>query len=472
MPALDVLGVRAVVERLPVIRQRHRRLILDEAVGRRQQDGPAVRGREIQRVVPIPLVDRSGWSLYRGLAAPAAPAAADVEPEHDVVACEAHVRGGIEGQVAWRVVPDLFRLARHDICLPDRPGVAALEGRARQPGDLLRRRVGDLRGLGARRRSGATATAASCRSGCGGVCSLLGLRERITRPPHEHDAPALGRPHGVRVEVDAWRHVGHRPRGHVVDDDVAVVGARADERDSPAVGRPRRRALDAPRGDERPLAAVHLLHRPDRRDSRAIDLAVLHEEYRAAVRRQGVAAGGKLHHAERRSASRARGPHGALGAVRIRRRVRHPAVTVWCGPAHERHHRAVVRDLDRGHVDPVVLEETREADGRKRGRGGRVGVAFAFFERHPRHAVGLPRRDQFERGRGAEEPLVGWDRRRPGRRRCLRDRGGLDERDRERARGHDEREADEAHAPSSDRYGSAGKVYAGTIGPWWPRNSS
>ena len=320
VPALDVLRIRAVVERLPILRQRHRRLVLDESVGCREQHGLAAWRGEVQGMEPIPFIHGSGWSFRGSLASAAAPAAAKVDPEHQVIAREEHVGEGAKAPVARLVVPDLLRLAGGDVSLPDRVGVAPLECRAHQARDLHGGVGWRLRRLrsGAGARSPAPAGGGRLAALRAGVPrGLFCLDERIARPPHEDDAPAVGRPHRVRIEVDARRHVGQRPRGHVVNDDEAVVGAGADEGELPAVGRPRWRALDAPLRDEWLLTPVHLLRNPDLRHSRAMDLTVLHEEHRTAVRCQGVAASWQLAHAVDGAACRPRRPHGALWAVGV-----------------------------------------------------------------------------------------------------------------------------------------------------------
>ena len=56
---LDVARVRAVEQRLAVRRERDGRLILDDAVRRREQHRLRVRRREVDRVVALPLVDRT-----------------------------------------------------------------------------------------------------------------------------------------------------------------------------------------------------------------------------------------------------------------------------------------------------------------------------------------------------------------------------------------------------------------------------
>ena len=60
VPPLDVLRVRAVVERLAVGGEGDRGLVFDQPVGRRQQHRRRGRRRDVERVVAIPFVDGSG----------------------------------------------------------------------------------------------------------------------------------------------------------------------------------------------------------------------------------------------------------------------------------------------------------------------------------------------------------------------------------------------------------------------------
>ena len=165
-------------------------------------------------------------------------------------------------------------------------------------------------------------------------------------------------------------------------------------------------ALLAPLLDERLLAAIDLARRPHRRDLRAMNLPVSHEQHGAAVRRE-LRRRCIVDDPPRSAAGSARGPDGSFGTVRIGGRIGGPADAVRRRPAQEHDRAAVVRDLDAGEIDAVVLEEVGEASRRECRRGGGVGVALAFLERRPRDAIGFPRGDDFERRRGAQELLVG-----------------------------------------------------------------
>src|SRR5262249_49217276 len=222
------------------------------------------------------------------------------------------------------------------------------------------------------------------------------LSERQTGTAREDEVLAIGHPERGRVEIDAGRHVLHGASGNVVDDDEAVIGTGADERDLLAIGRPLRVALHAPLNDEWLFAAIDFGSRLSRRDFGTEDLAVLDEENAAAVGRElGAGAIGDAPCAS--DAAGACGPEGVLGTVGIGSGVGRPAVAIGTLTAQEDDGAAIVRDFDLRHHDAVVLHEVGDAHRREERRGGGVGVALAFGVIDPRDAVGLARGDDLLR---------------------------------------------------------------------------
>ena len=217
---------------------------------------------------------------------------------------------------------------------------------------------------------------------------------------------AVRGPERTLIEIDARRHVPDAPGRDVVHDDEAVIGAKADERDLAAVWRPLRSGLLAPRLDERLFSAIHIARRPHRRDLCAMNLPVSHEQHGAPIRRE-LRRRCIVYDPPRGAAGSACGPYGSFGTFRIGGRIGGPADPVRRRPTEKNDRAAVVRDLDAGEIDAVVLEEVGEASRRECRRGGGVGVAHPFLERRPRYAIGFPRGDDFERRRGAQELLVG-----------------------------------------------------------------
>jgi hypothetical protein len=70
------------------------------------------------------------------------------------------------------------------------------------------------------------------------------------------------------------------------------------------------------------------------------------------------------------------GPYGSFGAFQDRGgRIGGPADQVQRRPTEKNDRAAIVRDLDAGEIDAVVLEEEGEASRRECRRGGGVGVA-------------------------------------------------------------------------------------------------
>ncbi len=196
------------------------------------------------------------------------------------------------------------------------------------------------------------------------------------------------------------------PGRDVVDDDEAVIRAKADERDLAAIGRPLGRALLAPRLDERLFSAIHIARGSHRRDLGAMNLPVPHEQHGAPVGRE-LGSRCIVYDPPRSAAGSACGPYGSFGTFRIGGRIGGPADPVRRRPTKKNDRAAVVRDLDVGEIDAVVFEEVGEASRRERRRCGGVGVAHPFLERRPRDAIDFPRGDDFERRRRAQELLVG-----------------------------------------------------------------
>src|SRR5688500_17974048 len=174
-----------------------------------------------------------------------------LELEDDVIAAPRDAVDPVEDAIVFRVVPELPRVPRLYVGDPERRVVSAGEERIRQP--RTRRCLRSLRRALLRRAAplSATTTAASAATplvagverGAGRVAetadaSLRLLRERRARTANEGNARAVGRPRRTRVAIDARRHVGDRARRQIVDGDVTVIGAVADEGNLPAVGRP------------------------------------------------------------------------------------------------------------------------------------------------------------------------------------------------------------------------------------------
>ncbi len=322
-----------------------------------------------------------------------------------------------EDALVGRRVPELFRLTSGRIAHPERHRVAASERCTRQAGHLLR----DAR----RRRLIALPLAAAATLAAGAsaaLCAPAGLRRRIerrtvrhadaaasllallterqSRPADERDAPAVVRPGRARVAIDVRRHVLHRARRDVVDADEAVVCTVAHERNLPAVRRPARRAVRAPRSDERLLTSISRRCGTRGRHTRAKNLTVASEQHRRPVgRKLGRRA---LRDSPRRSARGAHGPDRALCAIRIACRIRDPAIAVWRVAPHEHHGRSVVGDADVAEIGAVVFQERGEAHGLIRRRDGGVDVAFSLVVRNPRQPVGFSCRHEIERVGGTE----------------------------------------------------------------------
>src|SRR6185503_12937953 len=107
--------------------------------------------------------------------------------------------------------------------------------------------------------------------------------ERQAGPADERDLPAVDRPRRRGVAIDARRHEIDAARARIVDADERVIVAVAHERDLAAVRRPAGIALTPPlldQGDE----AVARGRRRVRRYARAEDLAVADVERGAPVR--------------------------------------------------------------------------------------------------------------------------------------------------------------------------------------------
>ena len=315
-------------------------------------------------------------------------------------------------------MPHFVAVAGRDVGGPHGDRVAAFERRLGQPG-FLRDRVGPGRRRSRRAAAGATCTSrrpagASGRAGApasgrrtrrqpdAATAALRLLRERRARAANERDVLAVGGPERLAVAIGGRRQVLHRARRDVVDADERVIHARRHERDLPAVGRPRGRAVRAPLLDERRLAAIHRARGPRGCDLRPIDLPVAHDEHRAAVRRDARVRAGD--HAPRRARRRhTRGPHRFFRAVRIAEWIRVPALTIRVAASHEDDRRSVVGNLQAGEIDAVVFHERREPHRRECRRGGGIDVAAALVVRNPRDAIDPPGRNDFDRRRRAEE---------------------------------------------------------------------
>ncbi len=127
MTAIDVAGVRRVVERLAVFRERRAGRVFDQAVGRRQQRRlGGHRPGERQRKPAIPFVIRH------------------LDREDHVIAGPLDGVDVREDALVRRRVPELFRVAGARIADPQRHRVAAAERRSHQARPrirLIRRRV-------------------------------------------------------------------------------------------------------------------------------------------------------------------------------------------------------------------------------------------------------------------------------------------------------------------------------------------
>ncbi len=331
-----------------------------------------------------------------------------------MVASEAEIRKVREHPIVGLVVPHLDRVAARRVGLPDRQVVATLERRLHQSRDVgdrsdrlvipLTSSAASVRVLG--RRVSATATAAASdgiglkrrtvRNPDAAAALLRLLPERQTGPANEDDALAVGRPQRARVEVDARRHVLHGPCRDVVHHDEAVIGPCADKRDLAAVGRPLRRALNAPLNDERLLAALHLARRACWRDTRSVDLPFFDEKDRRAIRRE-LRVDRVEDHAPGWTAPGAGRPDGAFGSVGICRGIGDPPVAVGHRAPDEDDRRSIVRDADAGEIRSIVGCEVGQTDRRKGRRCSRIRVSLALFERGPRHAIDRLGRHELER---------------------------------------------------------------------------
>ena len=127
---------------------------------------------------------------------------------------------------------------------------------------------------------------------------------------------------------------------HIVHADEGVIVARAHERELLSIGRPLRIALAAPLLDERSAARVHR-RRCTARRARAIQLTVLREHDVLAVGRElgsaattaaGARRAGDVGESPRAASVGVRGPHRTVAAVRIVRRIRHPAHAICPAP--------------------------------------------------------------------------------------------------------------------------------------------
>ena len=283
--ALDVVRVRAVVQRLPVRRERHGRGVLDQPVRRRELHRRRVRACDLDRVVAVPLVVGNDGLEDRALASPA----------------NGVDRG--EHALVRLAVPELAERAGGQIVRVHRERVAALEGRRVESGRARSRSGVSAATTATTASSPATAATSAEPAATAGhtaaperlrrgraarvpdpAAALLRLQpERCSRPAQECDLLTIRRPRRASIAVHARSDVAHLARLHVVQTDERMVLAHAHERDLRAIGRPARLAVASPEFDERNAAGVHPRWRGLLRRPRAVDLVVLHVQDPFAV---------------------------------------------------------------------------------------------------------------------------------------------------------------------------------------------
>ena len=408
MPFLDVVGVRAVVERLAVARECDGRRALDEAVGRRQRDRLGLRRRNAQRVDAIPLVHRRRHRDEQVVVRPRDVADRREQAVVRLRAPQLARRASVGQRRALADVRDHDlkpvtageRVIHEAGCVDHTRSVALL---AATPAPAPATATATATAKTARAHRAAAAAAASSgrpRRIADAATALLSLAaERHARSAQESDALAVRRPCRRTVAIHAGRHVRHGARLHIIDCNEGMVLTIGDERDLGSIRRPTRVGLASPHFDEGFLAALHRVGGNRIHDARRVDLSFLCIEDAAPVGGEDRIGRGRdfpwgapcarLVHAHR--------PHIALTAFRIVVGARDPSVTIGSVAADEHDCLAVVGDADVGQVNGIVLVPARELRRLEGRRACDVDVASAEFVGHPCHAVRLFRRHQRER---------------------------------------------------------------------------